>query len=251
MSWLKKHKFILNCLTVVLSFSFAFSGFCADLNSARIIPKGTVSIYKGDQKVGEFKKEAPLPENSLLSCEGRCGVKMTNLYAVAEDQSLFTIRTNTQSRELLVKKGTLYFAWSNSPQSLMFNTPDGVVETRTILLKASSNAGVLKGYVAVKPTGSEIGVIEGGTMVLSTPEGDKRIEPGQQLTLAKAGQNLGNPDAAPANGAMGAMSNTALYILSASAVLVTAGIIALAVGSSGGGGGGHGGGGSPAAPEPE
>ena len=66
-------KSIIKMILVISIFSFAAAGFSLGLNNARIMPTGKVAMFQGNTKVGEFSKEAPLPEDTLLACQGNCG----------------------------------------------------------------------------------------------------------------------------------------------------------------------------------
>jgi hypothetical protein len=75
---------------------------------------------------------------------------------------------------------------SGATGPLAFHTPDGVVTTQRLILNASTEGGLLKGYVDAAPDGTRMGVLEGGTLVVMTPEGEKTIAAGRQITLAQA-----------------------------------------------------------------
>ena len=107
------------------------------MKSARIYPTGKITIYNGNQRVGEFNKEAPFPEGFLIAADGKCGVKMEDIYLVAEDKSLFSVATSANLRKLLIKEGTVYFAVSDMSRALNFITPSGTMAVLDILLKAA------------------------------------------------------------------------------------------------------------------
>ena len=233
---------------------FTSTGFSAGLPVGRILPKGKVTLFHGNQKVGEFRSEAPLPENTLLSVQGECGVKLNHLYLVALDQSLFSITTNNNSRTLFVQKGTVYFALSSTPYTLVFQTPDGVITTNDIMLKASSTNQLLKGYVYVEEGITRVGVLEGGSMIVTvTDDKPQLVAAGHELRLAQADifkeegkaekekpdetDEPGKTDEAGKAGetaATGGMSTTTKVVLG---VIAIAGIGAAAAGGGGGGGG--------------
>ena len=232
---------------------FTSTGSSAGLPVGRILPKGKVTLFHGNQKVGEFRSEAPLPENTLLSVQGECGVKLSHLYLVALDQSLFSITTNNNSRTLFVQKGTVYFALSSTPYTLVFQTPDGVITTNDIMLKASSTNQLLKGYVYVEEGITRVGVLEGGSMIVTvTDDKPQLVAAGHELRLAQADifkeegkaekekpdetDEPGKTDEAGKAGetaATGGMSTTTMVVLGAIAI----GGIAAAAGGGGGGGG--------------
>ncbi|MFO7738457.1 MAG: hypothetical protein R6V46_08290, partial [Desulfatiglandaceae bacterium] len=122
-----KKKLSVKVIIAILLVSFPATVFSAGLNAGRLLPMGKVSAYNGDQKVAEFSAEAPFPESTLLACDGRCGVRMKDLYLVAIDKSVFSITTETHSRELTVQEGSVYFAVSDLNRPFIFNTPGGVV----------------------------------------------------------------------------------------------------------------------------
>ncbi|MCK5205150.1 MAG: hypothetical protein KAR15_14805 [Desulfobacterales bacterium] len=165
----RKNTLILKVFVVFVSFAFATAGF-----AARIIPTGKVSIIKDGKVVGEFSQEAPLPEGSLLKCDGQCAVKTDDAYMVAEPGTVFSVSPMANSNELLVQEGTVYFSVTESSRPIQFNTPGGVVTTRETSLTGSE----LKGYVRVSGNETEIGVIEGGTMTVETSSGEMAITPG-------------------------------------------------------------------------
>ncbi len=243
MRYITKNQTKFKVIAIFALLAFVSTTFASGLSVGRIIPKGKVTLFQGNQKVGEFSSEAPFPEGTLLSVQGECGVKMSDLYLVAIDKSLFSVTTDPDSRKLAVKTGTVYFALSAMPHALIFQTPDGVVTTHQILLNASSESGLLKGYVSVTDAITKVGVLEGGSMLLSVGDGEtKRINAGQELRLAQAGlfedkegkkEEPKEKKDKPADKAKG-MSTTTKVLIG----LATVGGIAAAAGGGGGGGGG-------------
>jgi hypothetical protein len=253
MQWSKNNRTKFKIVAIFSLLAFVSTGFASGLSVGRIIPKGKVTLFQGDQKVGEFRSEAPFPEGAFLSVQGECGVKMNDLYLVAIDKSLFSVTTDPDSRKLSVKTGTVYFALSSMPHILVFKTPDGVVTTHQILLNASAKSGLLQGYVSVTDAVTKVGVLEGGSLLLSVGDGEtKRINAGQELRLAQAGlfedkeekkEEPKDKKTKPADKKAKAkgMSTTAKVLIG---LVTVGGIAALA----GGGGGGGGGGSAPASP---
>lgn len=188
-----KNKLRLKLLAIGLSLALAIPGLSSELKSARIYPTGKITIYNGDQRVGEFNKEAPFPEGYLIAADGKCGVRMDDIYFVAEDGSLFSVATSANLRKLLIKEGILYFAVSKMSHSLSFITPSGNLAVLDILINVAAGSPKLKGYVSVKENVSKVGIIEGGSMIVSTQQGEMMIESGQQLTLAQADMDVGVP----------------------------------------------------------
>lgn len=180
----KSKSFMIGVITLILC-TFGTSSFSSGSNSARIIPTEKVSVYRGNKLVGEFHAEAPFPEGALLACDGECAVKMEDLYLVGADKSLFSVQTKSDVREVQVKEGTLYFTISDLPRPMLFNTPNTVLTVEGLSLISSSGAAILKGYVIVTPEATELGVIEGGFILVSTIEGQKRIYAGKMVKVAQ------------------------------------------------------------------
>ena len=108
------------------------------------------------------------------------------MYFVSEDRSLFSVDTSVNLRKLLVKEGIVYFAISKMSHPLSFITPSGSVAVLDILLNAATVSSPLKGYVSVKQNRSELGIIKGGSMIVSTQQGEMMIESGQRIILSQA-----------------------------------------------------------------
>jgi len=261
MYWSGRKKLGLKCLAIGLSLALALPGFSSELKSARIYPMGKITIYNDNQRVGEFSKEAPFPEGFLIATDGKCGVKMEDIYLVAEDKSLFSMANSANLRKVLIKEGTLYFAVSDMSRSLNLITPFGTLAVLDILLNAATGNPQLKGYVTVKQNGSEIGVLEGGSMIVSTQRGEMMIESGQQLTLAQADMDVGAPEEIETSDEKkdkdvkegkeektGLSKTTKIVIGVVGAAVFAGGIAALAGGGGGGGSGGSGNGGDSVSP---
>jgi hypothetical protein len=187
MQHIRKNKTRFSVTTIFVILMFASTGFSAGSSAGRILPKGTVSLFHDHQKIGEFTSEAPLPEDTLMSVQGECGVKLKDLYLVAVDKSLFSVATHTDSRKLTVKSGIVYFALSALPRALVFQTPSGVITTHEVMIKAASSGQSLKGYVLVEEGITRVGVLEGGAMVMMVDDGrPMTIDAGRELRLAQA-----------------------------------------------------------------
>ena len=183
----KKHQIKIKVMAIFVLFMFTSTAFASGLSMGRIIPKGKVTLYQGNQKIGEFTDEAPLPQDTFLSVNGECGVKMSNLYLVAIDKSLFSVSTQANSCKLTVEQGTVYFALSSMPITLVFQTPEGLITTHEIMLKASADAGMLKGYISVAGGVTKVGVLEGGSMLVSVGDSETvRVNANKEFRLAQA-----------------------------------------------------------------
>ena len=177
----RKKTLPLKVFVVLLTLAMTTAGFSANAGSARITPLGTVSIIENGQVVGQFSQESPLPEGSLLRCEAQCTVRMNDAYMVAKPNALFSVSPMADSTELLVQESTVYFSINESSRPFRFNTPDGIVTTRQILLTDNE----LMGYVRVFNNKTEVGVIAGGTMKVDTPKGEMTIPPEKNVTLSR------------------------------------------------------------------
>ena len=91
MQHLRKQKIKFNIIVFFTILLFSSTVFSAGLPAGRLIPDGKVYLFKGNQKVGEYHSEVPLPHNTLLSVQGQCGIKLSDAYLVATDKSLFAI----------------------------------------------------------------------------------------------------------------------------------------------------------------
>jgi hypothetical protein len=183
----RKHKTKLKVMAIFVLFMFTSTAFASGLSVGRIIPKGKVTLYQGNRKIGEFNHEAPLPRDTFISVNGECGVKMSNLYLAAVDKSLFSVTPQANSCKLTVEQGTVYFALSSTPVTLVFQTPEGMITTHEIMLKASVDAAVLKGYVSVAEGVTKVGVLQGGSMLVSVGDGEPvRVNADKEIRLAQA-----------------------------------------------------------------
>lgn len=217
---IKKHPILLKIVVMVVALAFATAGFSANTSLARIIPSGKVFIIKNGKVIGEFSQEAPLPEGALLRCQGRCTVKMNDLYVVAEPDTVFSVQPMATRNELVVKQGTAYFSVSETSRPLTFKSPAG----NAAMDKMSVTGNALKGYMQVSGNQTEIGVIEGGTMIVETASGEMFITPGNQVTLALADPAAENTVSGTGEGS-GLFTNVALG--AAGAGVIIAGGIAL------------------------
>lgn len=222
-----KTKTFLGIFVSVLTLAFTGSGLCMEQpDTARILPTGKVYLYKGEQKVGYITREAPLPEGVLLVCDGKCAVTMNKLYLAGLDKSRFSVNSDEGSKRLALREGRVYFALSTLPEALVFETPHGLITTQQVMVNASAQ-GVLKGYVQVQGSSTELGVLEGGSMVVSTARGKKTIKPGQRLLLTQA--DVGEEDDSGGVAAGGTKLSTAQIVGGISAGVVIAGAAVWAI----------------------
>jgi hypothetical protein len=261
----RNNRFKFKITAVFVTLIFASTGFSSGFASGRILPKGKVTLFQGSRQIGEFSSEAPLPEDTLLAVHGECGVKLRHLYLFALDRSLFSVSTDKNSRTLTVQNGTVYFALSSMPQTLVFRTPEGLITTNEVRLNASSTNRLLKGYVYVEDGITRVGVLEGGSMLVTAAD-DKPMEisAGHEIRLAQAeifkeeqkpkeekpaktGETGKKAEEGKAGKiAKGGGMSTAAQV--GIGIVVVGGLAAALGGGGGGGGDGGGGGASPSSP---
>jgi hypothetical protein len=218
----RKKTLTLKVFVVLLSLAMTTTGFSANAGSARIIPS------------------TPLPEGALLRCEDKCSIKIDDTYMVVDPGTEFSVTPGANSTALYVKTGTVYFAITESSNPIQITTPSGDATTGDLTMTDEE----LRGYVSVSGNETEIGVIGGGTMMVETTSGEMAVTPGNAVTIAAIGpETTGTAAGEPE----GFTRNQWIGIGVASAVLLTAGIIALSS-SGGGGGSGSSRGGSPVLP---
>ena len=207
-----------------------------------------MTLYRGDTIVGVYTKEAPLPEGSIISADGRCAVKLDDLYLVGEDQSVFSINTSGRQRNLFIKKGTVYSKTSAMTRSFSFITPDGPISVQRIQLNAAAGGGALKGLVTVTDNSSELGVVEGGSMIVLTDNGMRTIQSGNKIILSQADMDMGLPEDEETAAKQPPKSKPRMSSTSKKIVYGTLGVAAIAGLALGLGGGGSGGGGGTVSP---
>jgi hypothetical protein len=83
----------------------------------------------------------------------------------------------------------VYFSVTESSPPIQINTPSGDATTGGLTITDSE----LRGYVRVSGNETEIGVIDGGTMLVATASGEMAITPGKQITIAQVNPNPSNP----------------------------------------------------------
>ena len=219
-----KHRALIQFVSLLSIFTFTSGVFAASAQFASVIPSGKVTVYDKGQRVGELTAEAPLPEGKLLQTQGKCGVKMDSLYLVATDKSTFGVKTKDTDKMLAVKNGRVYFAISSMPGALEFTTPLGEILVKQVMINASADTNLLKGYIQVSDEQAEIGVIEGGSMIIATADGEKKITSGNRMLLAAS--NLGATGGAASGATEGATASWLPWAIGGGLlVLITGGLI--------------------------
>ena len=239
MRFFRSKKIAIKLVVFWLTWLMAGQGAVAFAGSDRIYPANRVTLNRGEKTIGVYTKEAPLPEDTMIFTDGRCAVKLDDLYLVAEDQSVFAINTSNRQRNLFIKQGVIYFKTASMSRSLSFLTPDGPIDVKRIRLHAASDSSI-KGYVSIDEKRTELGIAEGGTMDVLTDRGTMTIQSGKKIILAQADMDIGLPEdeepAAKEPPETKPKMTTGMKVLFGA--LGVAAIAALAGGGGGGGGGG-------------
>ncbi len=242
----------------VLTFLMVGQGTIALAGSGRIYPQQKVTLFRGENVVGVYTKEAPLPQGTVMVADGRCAIRLEDWYLVAEDKSVFSIDTSGKQRNLFVEKGTIYFKTAGFKTagmngSFAFITSHGQMDIQRILLNAAHADQTIKGYLSANKDQSELGVAEGGTMEVLTDKGVMTVQSGNKIILAQADMDIGLPEEEPtaskepAKAEKKGWSRTTKNI--AIATLGVGAAAGIAIGLSGGGGDDGGGGSvSPSSP---
>lgn len=185
MNLVKLSKLMILLLTSTMIFSAA--ALAGDIENSRLMPEEKVSVYQDDEKIADYSKEMPVPEGKLLAATGgKCAVRLDNTSFIAEDQARFAIESDGDYRYLSVVEGTVYFGLTDKSRSMVFLTPKGAVSNQQVMISASSGNRVLEGYVKVAEETSEMGVLNGGSMILATADGQQKLDSGQSMLLAQA-----------------------------------------------------------------
>jgi hypothetical protein len=162
---------------VFIFLAFATSGF-----AARIVPTGKVSIIKGGNVIGEFNQEAPLPEGFLLRCEAKCAIQLDDVDMQVEPKTAFSVSPMANRNDLTVQQGTVYYSLKESSRPLHFDTPTEKATTGNLYMTNVE----LKGYVRAVEGVTEIGVLDGGAMMLEIGSDKLSVFSGEKLTITSA-----------------------------------------------------------------
>ncbi len=168
---------------LVATAMLASVGMANAAGNGRIIPEGSVTFMKNGEPVAKYNGQAPLDESAMITCDGKCLVKLTGISLVATDKAVFAVRQNDGVVGLYLKSGQVDFSVLDVTSQMAFYTPDGrYVMSEGFIAPASSTSSV-EGYMGVDDTAAEIGVRQ-GSMVLATAEGFQTIDPGYAYKVA-------------------------------------------------------------------
>ena len=105
------HRQIIRRLIIwMVVFTFFCVGATPAFSGSRIMPTGSVKVYKGGKLVQVLKQESALPDGAVLTTEGKCGVRSEDFYLVADDGCTFSIIDGRDRKDLQVDNGVVYFA---------------------------------------------------------------------------------------------------------------------------------------------
>ena len=173
-------------LGLVIAVMVCSGAVAAEVKGSRIMPEGKVVVSKDGKTIGVYSKEMPLLEGALMTCKGKCGVKLDDMLLVAEDKSQFSVDTRNNQRILNVQEGTVYFGLTTLPRTVVFQTPDGAFSADEVVLHASAETRMLEGYVKASDGASEMGVLSGGLLPLKTSRGVTTLKPGKRILFRQA-----------------------------------------------------------------
>ncbi len=148
--------------------------------SARAIPKGTLSISENGMAAGEFQSEVPVPRGASLACSGDCLVQGEKFQLIARDKTRFSLAQDGNEWVLTVTSGTVEFSMSKDAK-LAFVTPNDKYKVK----KAITVNGLAKGRVNVTPAGAEF-TTSSGEIHLASADGVRTILPGADTGGAAA-----------------------------------------------------------------
>jgi hypothetical protein len=151
----------------------------------RIIPRGKVFVLEDGKKVGQFNREAPLPKGVSLKCDSECSIKLKDLYLVGLSQTLFSFPNVKSGRILSIESGTIGFAIRSLNGRFVISTEAGNFTIHQAIINASTENRLLKGFINAGPRQSSIMVVEGGSLIVSTADGERTIKTGDRLQLAQ------------------------------------------------------------------
>jgi hypothetical protein len=226
----------------------------------RIIPQGKVSLLSEGKEVSQFQSEMPLPEGSLMLCNGSCLVQSQNIQLVALNQAVFALAESNVRWDLTIKTGQVDFTIRPGAKPISFHTPHDTVQAERAILPASTDS-MVRGSIIVTEKESVVAIQEGALQMMSS-DGTQLVQPGQAILLAqtpqsgtqstKQGDEKKKAGAAPVEGGTAGAGNV-FYENGALTTVgwVTVGVLAagavagIAIAASSGGGGG----GTPVSPQ--
>ena len=150
---------------------------------ARVIPQGKVSLLEEGKEATQFQSELPLPEGTLMLCNGNCLVQTQNLQLVAQDRAIFALAEGKARWDLTVKSGQVDFAMRADAKPISFHTPLDTIQMEQAIVPVSG-AAMVRGSIKVGEAESVLSVQEGSLQVMG-PDGTVLVQPGYGVRLAQ------------------------------------------------------------------
>jgi len=191
MMTLARKKGWMQVLAVVVICSFSAWVLASGLNGARVIPSSKVAIYDGAKKIGEISNEAPLPEGKILSSDQTFGLKLDGIYLVATEKTKVAVSPLAGGQDIFVQEGRVYFAIRGIKNTLVFSTPQDSVTVENVIIQASTETPMIKGYLAFENKQMELVVTEGGQLRVVSAHGQQIVQPGNKMMVRTAQADLG------------------------------------------------------------
>jgi len=147
------------------------------------IGKGNFAVYEKGQFIERLTGQNPIPENTLLSCQGKCLIKSQGIALVAQDGTKLAIKNQEERFSIYFQKGLVNFVITKDSRKIAFYTPEGAFTVADALFNASSQSSV-RGFITVNKKGqTEIGVFQ-GRMIFTTARGTQVVGANEKIILA-------------------------------------------------------------------
>ena len=153
-------------------------------SSGRLIPSGNVDVFSDGKEVQQIRSEVPLPEGSLMVCNGNCVVQTHGLHLLAQDKSVFAVAMGKEGWNVAVKSGRIEFGVNADAKPIAFLTPQDVIRVNQVIVPVSTD-GIVRGSISVNEQGTQLSV-EQGTLNVSYNGGEQLVQPGVPIVLAQA-----------------------------------------------------------------
>jgi hypothetical protein len=189
-----------------------------------VLPQGDALIYEQGKPLARFQQEFPLPEGSVIACNGSCLVRINKISLLAHDQSRFALSEEQSGWILLLEKGKVNFSLAPGSPSLVFHTPDQMLVTKRVITSVATDSAV-EGAIEVVDGKTRLSVIQGQLQVLADGE-EQLLQAGNHIQLAQL--PTGAPAETPPAPAQALQSSTVLDDTGPGAgtlALITAGAI--------------------------
>jgi hypothetical protein len=154
-----------------------------------VLPQGDVLIYEQGKPLARFHQEFPLPEGSLIACNGACLVRINKISLLAGDKSRFALSEGQEGWNLLIEQGKVNFILLSGSPPLIFHTPYHVLVTKGVITPAATDS-TTEGMIEVTEGKTTLALTQGQLQVLIDGE-EQLLQAGSRIQLAQL------PTAAP------------------------------------------------------